>query len=199
MAKGGLFGQMDRRISGLIKNPGMPRGVLEQSKTSLMRANKTGLRDAVMRHSGQGSSRGLFDSGQTFQGNQALESQFHGKYMDAVNQLELENARMALQSLGLASSHMLGKRGLNVQRSLGEQNIALQRELGLGNLGVARASQADNRAWQEFQMNLLAQGYMPYGSQGNTGNYAGFNGAAGAINNIGYGGGPRGGGRGGYA
>lgn len=190
---GGLFGQMDRRISGLIKNPGMPRELMEQSKASLMRANKSGLRDAVMRHSGQGSARGMFDSGQTFQGNQALESSFHGKYMDALNQLEMENARMALQSLGLASSHMLGKRGLNIQRSLGEQNIALQRELGLGNLGVARSAQADERAWREFQMNLMAQGYMPYGS--NTGGYAGFNSAAGALNNINYGGGPRGGGR----
>lgn len=193
MAKGGgLFGQMDRRISDLIKNPGMPSELMEGSKASLMAANKSGLKDAILRRSGQGSSRGLFDSGLREVALQGIESDYHGKYMDALNQLEMENARMALQGLGLASSHMLGKRGLNVQRYGIDKNYALQRELGLGNLGVARSAQADERAWREFQMNMIAQGYSPYSN--NQPAYSGFNGAAGALNNISYGGGGRAGG-----
>lgn len=178
----GLFGTMDRRIGDLIKNPGMPREVLEQAKTSLFRANKSGLRDAILRRANQGSARGLFDSGRTQQGFQSIESDYHGRYMDALNELEMKNAQMALQSLGLASSHLLGKRGLNIQR----YGIDKQHELGMGHLGVARSQAADSRAWREFQMNLIAQGYSPY--QANQ-----FPNAAQSFANLPYGRGPRGG------
>jgi hypothetical protein len=185
------MGSMDKRIRDLIKNPGLPSDVMEGSRASLLAANKSGFKDAVLRRSGQGSARGLFDSGIREVALQGIEGDFHGKYMDALNQLEMENARQALQGLGLASSHLLGKKGLNVQRMLGLKNIALQRELGLGNLGVARSAQADERAWREFQMNMIAQGYSPYSNAASS--FAGIPASGPVSYGSGSGGGPRGG------
>lgn len=195
----GLMGSMDARINDLIRNPGLPSDVMDASRASLLAANKSGTKNAILRRAGQGSARGIFDSGLTQMGIQDIEASMHGEYMDALQQLEMTNAMQALQGLGLASSHLLGKKGLNIQRMLGLENIGLQRELGKGQLGLGWAQHADNQAWREFQMNLIAQGYSPYGGGGG----GALPGATAALANIqpgsSYGGGPRGGGRGGYA
>ena len=138
---------------------------MADARSRLLSANKHGTAAAIQRRAGEGSAKGLFDSGLTQQGFADIEADFQGKYLDSLQNLEMQNAQQALQGLGLASSHFLGARGLANQKSIADAQLALQGELGRGQLGLGRDNAAMNRAWQEFQMNLLAQGYSPTASQ----------------------------------
>lgn len=191
MARGGAggFGATSRAIADLARNPGFGKSLMADARSRLLSANKQGLQGAIQRRAGEGSARGLFDSGLTQQGFQGIEADYQGKYLDALQNLEMQNQQQALQGLGLASSHFLGARGLSQQAKIAADQLALQQKLGMGQLGLGRDNAAMNRAWQEFQMNLLAQQFSPTQGSGSMyqPNYAGM------ANDF-YGGGPRGGG-----
>ena len=184
------MGATDRAIGDLARNPGFSKSLMADSRARLLAANKQGTASAIQRRAGEGSSRGLFDSGLTQQGFQDIEGDFHGRYMDALQNLEMQNAQQALQGLGLSSSHFLGKRGLSNQMSIAEMQNATQNKIASGQLGLGHSQLDMQRAWQEFQMNLLAQGYSPesMGSPAGAGTYGPL---AGDIGNR-FGGGGRG-------
>lgn len=160
--RGGGMGATNRAIGNLARNPGFGDSLMADARARLLNANKTGTHNAILRRGNVGSSRGLFDSGLTQQGFQDIEADFHGKYMDSLQNLEMANAQQALQGLGLASSHFNTRRGQNMTARQHAASLALQGELGRGQLGLGHANASMNRAWQEFQMNLLAQQYSPY-------------------------------------
>ena len=186
-----IFGPMKARLMDMFENPGMPTEILEDSRRQLMATNKNAMRDQLLRRAGQGSAKSLFDSGITQQGLAGIEAAGLDQLAGALTNLDLNNAQMANQSLGIAFGganniananlrnkeaniqRMLGLKnidlgyaGLDVEKSLGWGNINLQRQLGLGDLDIRRGSLglqeqqlAQDRAMQEFLMNLQLQGY----------------------------------------
>ena len=160
------MGAVDRAIGNLARNPGFGDSLMADARGRLLSANKHGTANAINRRAGEGSAKGLFDSGLTQQGIQGLEADFHGKYLDSLQNLEMQNAQQALQGLGLSSSHFLGKRGLANQMSIANMQDATQNKIASGQLGLGHSQLDMQRAWQEFQMNLLAQGYSPSGPGG---------------------------------
>lgn len=180
-----IFGPYKARLLQMLENPGMPPEILEDARRQLYAVNKQGLRDQLLRRANQGSARSLFDSGLTQQGFAGLESAALDQLAGALSNLDLQNAQMANQALGIAfggvnniSQANLTDKGLNIERMLGLKNIdlghaqlgvermlglrdlALRRQLGMGDLGLRRDQLAMDRAMQDFLMNLqLQQGF----------------------------------------
>ena len=187
----GMFGPMRDRILEMLENPGLPQEVMDDARAQVLSSNRANTFQQLQRRAGQGSARALFDSGITQQGLQGIEAQGQNSLAMANTNLEMQNAMKALEAIQTAFGQMtdisnsnLRNKEANIQRRLGLASIALQEKLGMGGLNLQSQGMDMERAWQEFQMNLMAQNYYgnapagataapSYGSGGGSGGFGG--------------------------
>lgn len=201
-----ILNAMSSRILELLENPGLPQEVIDEARRNIASQTKNRERDLLLRRSGEGSQRGLFDSGITQQGLRGIEDAATEALLAANTNFDIQNALNALQGIqtGFGQINSLEQQqierlGLKIQRQLGMADIALRRQLGLGDLSVRRGGlnlqrlgMEQDRAMQEFLFNLQLQ-QQGFGNQGDFQDIVSGAGGVGVGPIVGSGGGPGGG------